>query len=312
MRCVYRLCMSRYVSVPEKTLEHWTSQYINSRFSTRAALWWPVSGQDIDIGHLPARPGKAVQLELKTTTVTGPTRHEVLVDLVQLAEYRRRPPGRQPFYVFPWPDWRGKLEDDAAASGHPVSELAFSRSGPGWWFADWMVAMTPQQVAELLDAELKKHGSSKRRKKSSLVQFEVTAPGPGDERQTTATWGPGKIRIDPPPVIYWTDLWTKLQQCGQAGWPQLIRLPAWMIKTGGSYSYDQIAGMLRNLPEELPFGDAQERDVPLATLEPDAEGNYIAVRADIEPGEAGTTAAGPRTEDYRTVVFLDMSPVPER
>ena len=24
--------MPRYVSVPEKTLEHWTSQYINNRF----------------------------------------------------------------------------------------------------------------------------------------------------------------------------------------------------------------------------------------------------------------------------------------
>jgi hypothetical protein len=27
------------VSVPEKTLEHWSSQYLNSRYSTNVALW---------------------------------------------------------------------------------------------------------------------------------------------------------------------------------------------------------------------------------------------------------------------------------
>jgi hypothetical protein len=299
--------MARYVSVPEKTLEHWTSQYIYSRFSTRAALWWPVSGQDIDIRHFPGRPGKAVQLELKTTTVTGPTRQEVLVDLVQLAEYRRRPPGRQPFYVFPWPDWCGKLEDDAQASGHPVSELAFSRAGPGWWFADWMVAMTPQQVADLLAEELKKHGSNKRRKKGSLVQFEVTVSECSGETQTTATWGPRKITIDPPPVIRWSDLWTQLQRCGHASWPQLIRLPAFMIEPGGSYTYSAIVGLLRNIPEELSLGDPQARDIPLVTLEPDADGELFAVRAGTGPSGAGTTAAGQRTEGHRTAVFLDVS-----
>jgi hypothetical protein len=222
---VYRRAMQRYVSVPEKTLEHWTSQYITSRFSTRAALWWPVDGQDIDIRNFPAAAGKAVQLELKTSTVTGPRRHEVLIDLVQLAEYGRQPLGRQPFYVFPWPDWCGRLEDEASASGYPVADLAFSRSGRGFWFADWMVAMTTRQVSGLLDSELKKHGSSTRRKKSSLVQFEITIPEPGRALRTKATWGPGKVAIDPSPVIFWTDLWAELIRCGRADWPQLIRLP---------------------------------------------------------------------------------------
>jgi hypothetical protein len=76
--------MPGYVSVPEKTLEHWSVQYINNRFHTHAALWWPARGQDINVRWLPARPGKAVQLELKTTTVTGPRSHEVRVDLSQL------------------------------------------------------------------------------------------------------------------------------------------------------------------------------------------------------------------------------------
>jgi hypothetical protein len=173
--------MRGIVSVSEKTLEHWASQYINHRFRTHAALWWPATGQDIDVSWLPARPGKAVQLELKTTAVTGADTHEVRVDLGQLESYRRLPLGQQPFYVFPWPDWPGKLEDNAATWGPPVTELAFSRSGTDWWFAHWMVAMTTRHVAEVLDEELKQHGSTERGKKKPLVQFKVAISGDGKE-----------------------------------------------------------------------------------------------------------------------------------
>jgi len=55
-----------------------------------------------------------VQLELKTTTVSGTHFHDVLVDLGQLWEYRQRRLARQPFYAFPAPDWRGQL---SAAAG---------------------------------------------------------------------------------------------------------------------------------------------------------------------------------------------------
>ena len=42
----HRRAMQRYVSVPEKTLKHCDGgQYITSRFSTHAALRWPVDGQ---------------------------------------------------------------------------------------------------------------------------------------------------------------------------------------------------------------------------------------------------------------------------
>jgi hypothetical protein len=301
--------MPRYVSVPEKTLEHWTSQYINNRFSTRAALWWPVTGEDIDVGHLPARPGKAVQLEVKTTTVTGARIHQVLVDLGQLEEYRQRRLGHQPFYVFPWPDWHGKLEDDAAAWGPPVTELAFSRSGPGWWFAEWMVAMTTRQVATLLDAELARHGSTERGQTKPLVRFGVTISGDGRKRETKATWGPGKKEIDPPPAIRWTDLWTELRQCGRAGWPQLIRLPAWLVTDRVSYSHEQLAWILRNSTAEIPQGQ-QVGGVPLVTLAPDDNGNYSRDRAAAdEPVGTHPSPAGRPAEDHRTVVFLDASEI---
>jgi len=96
--------MPRSVSVPKKTLEHWSSQYVIYLYHSKAALWWPASGQDIDVRWLPARPGKAMQLELKATTVVRPGVHDVMVDLGQLWEYRNRRPGWQPFYAFPRPD----------------------------------------------------------------------------------------------------------------------------------------------------------------------------------------------------------------
>jgi hypothetical protein len=81
------------VSVPEKTLEHWSSQYVTYLYRSWAALWWPTRGEDIDVRLLPTRPGRAVQLELKTTTVAGVGLHDVSVDLGQLWEYRQRPLG---------------------------------------------------------------------------------------------------------------------------------------------------------------------------------------------------------------------------
>src|SRR2546421_2240289 len=165
--------MPQSVSVPEKTLEHWASQYVSYRYSSCAALWWPSSREDIDVRWLPTRPGKAVQFELKTTTVAGAGVHDVLVDLGQLWEYRQRPIGHQPFYAFPWPDWRGDLTAAAIAGGRPVTELAFGRSGPGWWFADWMVVLTSAEVARVLRRELAAHGSPSRGVKRRLVHFDL-------------------------------------------------------------------------------------------------------------------------------------------
>jgi hypothetical protein len=85
--------LRKSVSVPEKTLEHWSSHYLTYRNRSKVALWWPASGEDIRVGWLPARPGKIVQLELRTTTVVSPTLHDVKIDLRQLWEYRQRPIG---------------------------------------------------------------------------------------------------------------------------------------------------------------------------------------------------------------------------
>ena len=137
--------MTQNVSVPEKTLEHWASLCVAYRYRSLAAQWWPVNGVDIDIQALPAQPGKAIQLELKTITPAGPGCHKVNVDLGQLWEYSQKPLARQPFYAFPRPHWDGELAAAAKADGQDATELAVQRSKTGWWFGDWMVVMTTQQ-----------------------------------------------------------------------------------------------------------------------------------------------------------------------
>ena len=67
------------VSIPEKTLEHWASIYLTYRYHSHAALWWPAHGEDVNVGNLPPTPGKAVQLELKTTYLNSSgTVHQVI------------------------------------------------------------------------------------------------------------------------------------------------------------------------------------------------------------------------------------------
>ena len=61
--------MRKSVSVPEKTLEHWSSQYITYRYPSQAALWWPASGEDINVGCLPARPGMIVVVLSSSCTI---------------------------------------------------------------------------------------------------------------------------------------------------------------------------------------------------------------------------------------------------
>ncbi|MGH3206024.1 MAG: hypothetical protein ACRDP5_28830 [Streptosporangiaceae bacterium] len=83
--------MTQNVSVPEKTLEHWASLCVAYRYRSLAAQWWPVNGVDIDLQSMPAQPGKAIQLELKTITPAGPGRHKVNV-----APGPERPPPARP------------------------------------------------------------------------------------------------------------------------------------------------------------------------------------------------------------------------
>jgi hypothetical protein len=295
--------MTGLVSVPEKTLEHWSSQYIAYRYRSWAAQWWPVSGEDIDVRWLPGRPGKVVQLELKTTKVIGPGVHEVNVDLGQLWDYCHRPLGLQPFYAFPrpGPDWQGDLTDAASRHGRVVTELAYARSGGGWWFADWMMVLTTAQVAEILRADLASHGSGKRKNRRSLVRF--------DQSRSAPLWGSGATA---PEAIGWRDFWTELERCGRLGWPQLIRLPSRLIQRGTPYPPPVIPALLRAAAVESPdvakTGDDEE---PLVTLAPEPDGTYLELSAPADrlsladEAEADRQDMNDQADDHRQVIFLD-------
>ncbi|MGW1341355.1 hypothetical protein ACWCOV_09900 [Kribbella sp. NPDC002412] len=285
--------MAASVSVPEKTLEHWVSQYVTYRFKSRAALWWPAAGEDVDVAWLPARPGKAVQLELKTTKLVGVHKQDVLVDLGQLWDYCRRPLGLQPFYVFPRPDWGGELATVARHNGVPVTELAFRRSGEGWWFADWMVVLTTAEVADILSTELRRHGSPKRGEKRCLVRYDTAGK--------TETWGSGGPRR--PAAMSWLDFWDTLLRCGQADWPQLVRLPAQSLVTGRAwYPPEEALRLLRAAARQ------EQRQQDLVTLVPSDGGFLVAADEDHSLGDADWPAAADGgVEDHRQVVFLDAA-----
>lgn len=275
-----------------------SSQYIQAIYGTKAGLWWPVNGQDIDFRSLPARPGKAVQLELKTITHSGRGAYEVHVDLGQLWEYVNKPRGQQPFYTFPHPrpGWDGNLHDVADAEGQPVTEAGFSRSGRGLWFANWMAVLPPTAVAGILSQELARHGSRKRGTRRLLVRFDDGKP----------SWGSG---ASDPGMIAWRDFWPELERCGRSGWPQLIRLPAGLLRTGRPYSPDHARQLLHVAMSEL--GGVSFREDQLVTLEPDANGDYqvpVAI-ADHSVG-AGTDISGDEDrsgepDDHRVAVLLD-------
>jgi hypothetical protein len=286
------------VAVPEKTLEHWSSQYIQAIYGTKAGLWWPATGQDIDFRGLPARAGKAVQLELKTLTVAGTSAYEVHVDLGQLWEYVHKPRGHQPFYAFPHPrpGWDGLLTDVAIAAGQPVTETGFSRSGRGLWFANWMAVLPSAAVASVLSRELAQHGSRNRGTRRQLVRFDGGKP----------SWGSG---ASDPGTVAWRDFWPEIERCGRSGWPQLIRLPAELLRARKPHSPEQIRALLRVATSEE--GRVAFRDDQLVTLEPDADGNYqVPVAIADDSATMGTAGSGgedrsSEPDDHRVAVFLD-------
>ena len=284
------------VSVPEKTLEHWASQYVTYRYRSKAALWWPTCGEDIDVRWFPQRPGKAVQLELKTTTVPGINFHDVFIDLGQLWQYRQRSLGRQPFYAFPYPHWRGQLSSAATGGRLPVTDLAFARSGPGWWFADWMVVVTAAQVAAVLGGPLTSHGSAMRGNKERLVRFDLTRSA----SKPVVTWGLGAT---PPVTVGWRDFWTTLERCGRMEWPQLILLPLDLIGAQRRIGTSKMQGLMREAAS-IPATGWGPREV--VVLEPDGDRGYV---VSPTPGDPPHQEQGAEddTENHSQLTFLDAS-----
>lgn len=228
------------VSVPEKTLEHWASIYLTYRYRSKASLWWPARGEDIYIRSLPSVPGKAVQLELKTTTLNekGDV-HRVKIDLDQLDHYLALPHWLQPFYVFPMPHWTSKLENATAAVGLPASEVGFSRvdalSPKAWWFANWMVALPASEVGQILTKQMAAFKAGGRDYADLVTtSFKTT------DRPSKPAWADGLQHR----TIPWRTLWTRLEECGAASWPQMVLLPSSIMARRTSVHHADIRSLL--------------------------------------------------------------------
>ncbi|OZF25542.1 hypothetical protein CH296_27310 [Rhodococcus sp. 14-2496-1d] len=273
------------VTVPEKTLEHWISQYIANRYARHAALWWPTQGEDINVGSLPARSGKAIQLEVKTSTVTT-TGHEVLINLEQLEKYLRKRFALQPFYVFPLPFWQGTLREDAHRRGDEVTEGGFKRSGSPRWFGHWMVVLTTQQVYAAINPRL----GDPEKKVLARVQ-------PGPYGVPHVTW-PNAGGITPAPVDF-PDFWDVLGRCGRPDWPQLVRLPTHLV---GEWFYNH--NEMLDLLQLAAANDNNASAESLTTFESmDREGFARASELDdFQEGEDSDTSGG--SDEHRQIVFI--------
>jgi hypothetical protein len=233
----------------------------------------------------------------------------VNVDLGQLWEYSQKPLARQPFYAFPWPHWGGELDAAARADGQDVTELAVQRSKTGWWFGDWMVVMTTQQVGDVLRRDLNTYKRRKRGVPRCLVQFDISNPSKPE-------WGDPASSVPPSEVLDWRQFWPELDKCGWDKWPQLIRVPRLILgrwrrsrhplEEEELYPRYELVEMFRQ--SEQLLAEFQGRGLELETLEPDGSGNFR-----IAPGSDGNiTGSEPddddrasEPEDHRQVVFIN-------
>jgi len=201
-------------SIPEKTLEHWTSIYLANRFPN-GALWWPASGEDV-LAELPrlaaTGPGKTLALELKTTEVVG-ANHALWVDTRQLDRYLH-PPSGPPlpvYYVFPVPHWTGSLRSRPGRT--PRAPGAMTAAPPHWWrqrvgwpwFGEWLYVMSAQSLSEALPADWRS------RTQHTVKLFTLkTSLGHGG----MPAWTKLFARTPGAPPLRWKPFWTDVTRCG--------------------------------------------------------------------------------------------------
>ncbi len=201
-------------SIPEKTLEHWTSIYLSNRFPN-GALWWPTSGEDV-LAELPrlaaSRPGKTLALELKTTEARGAD-HVLEIDTRQLARYLS-PPSGPPlpvYYVFPTPHWTGPLTSRSGIA--PRAPTGSAAAPPEWWrrrvgppwFGDWLYVLSARSLAALLPTTW----NAPRRRRATLFTLNGSHLGGG-----VPDWARLFGRTLSRHPMAWTQFWKVVTRCG--------------------------------------------------------------------------------------------------
>ena len=277
------------VSVPEKTLENWATQYLAYRYRAKASMWWPARGEDLTTST-PTKPGKLTLIEYKTSTVRAGGRHEVLVELGQLSDYLARRRSLRPFYAFPLPWWSDAL---LTSVGPGAWQAAYSRSG-ALWFARWMHIMTADEVGSVLSVELTRFRSSgAKEKKVPLVEVDAT---------TGATiWAPDSSALPWLSTWRWLDFWPQIDRCGIPGWPGLVRVPRRLLPSGRRFSR---AVVMRALADVASAPENFSDDASIL-LEPSDSALYEVVEL-IDP-RTDDSARGTGESHGEQAVFIDAS-----
>ena len=334
--------MSYFVSIPEKTLEHWASMYISNRFPG-AHIWWPTQGDDIALGLLDATigargPSQVFVLEIKTSRWLGPTSgHQVAIDTRQLFDYMRRtgPLGRAlpAYYVFPLPHWNDSIRPPRpaytapGASPLPMSAVTVAngmssdpttwwrRRAGDQWFGNWTYVMPASQVGACLAPGWLSRlfaatflATSGRKVTTSEALSSSAACAPAPLYATRPGWRPNWRSVIPnftgPPPVLWPDFWTTLLS------PVAV---APGIRVGVTPGTVKIVTLddLTAAGGNIDWDDVQEVAVDALLMAPDiadAPEPETDLTADIDPNQqgAGTTAEETPSTPLRAVVTVPL------
>lgn len=136
------------VSIPEKTIEHWLSLYLNYRYASKISMWLPVIGEDIQVHPLTNRVSKQFWFEVKTTSWhsnESACLHKLKVNLKQLWAYSDK--GGFDYYVFPVPFWPGDVS--SVYERLTCADFMHRRSGARW-FVNWMFVVSGDDLRAYL------------------------------------------------------------------------------------------------------------------------------------------------------------------
>lgn len=220
-------------SLPEKTLEHWTSLYLASRFPN-GNQWWPTRGEDVRVALRASltSPGKLLMLEVKVPRWTG-TGHQLSISTEQLQRYLDN---KLPvFYVLPVPRWDGSL-DPATTDPRPAALWWRQRSGN--WFGNWTYVLSAADVRDRISMD-----------RANPVLYTVS--------------GRDASRGEPPKVLRdafsWQWFWWEVWNCGPRGaaiW-RITEDPQGRIEVTNLGDEEQI--ILLTDAEEPTFGAVQRQ-----------------------------------------------------
>ena len=283
------------VSLPEKTYEHWLSAYVLYRFLTKAAMWWPVNGNDIEIGSIPRRPGKVVNFEVKTASFENANQHthRVTIELSQLYRYLKLEPGEQPFYVFPSPRWIGDLSVAARAAGINCSDVGYSRSG-SWWFSEWTFVTSAANVAWTLGVTpltVPAHRKGRRQ------LFAV------DSRNGVVRWARHVGAQNPPGptgMRRWQEFWRWILQCGDQEASQIFIV--------NERALDGQEATYQNLRVALAATNIEQRPNEMVAYTAMGDGRYERIQLDqLPPRNLSRQSPRAKQSIHRFAVHVDVA-----